>query len=580
MYRIKTIELKSKNGDIREPIQFENKTNLIVDMTPSKKGEATATGNNIGKTTFLELIDFVLGAKKKVLFTKNNIKVQDFLINNNFLIKAVFVDEQKDDLELTRSFKSSGKVLNEINGEKITSEAKYWDRLGEIFFSENINSKSHPSYRHLMSRVVRYDSKSVEETFQYLNDSTTGRIYESIFFYMFNWKPQISNDEMQDLESTQNSNKLFYNRLSANNDITQLEVEISLSNIELAELDKRRNKLLSIPDYQTIMDELVNEKKELGRINQQLSNQNIKKKIIEEQKKNLEISDGMISSKELSTLYGDAVNILGKKVQKSFEDVVGFVNGMKENRYKFTIRNMEEINLNIERFSERKDSLLLDVDKKEHILLKGDIGEITDIEKLISDYSKKADNIGRLNERLDQLKKAKSSLDKSNKELKEVTDDFYDDEHKETMNNSLLDFNQNYLTPVFKYLYGEEKNAYVYVEIGTNKNKNKFFKLNIRNSINADSAGSKQALTIAFDIAYLEYSRDNGINTPDFVISDRKELVDKRQLKRLTEYSFKKNIQLIFPILQDKLDDEIFDEANVLFRLSEKDKLFRLENNL
>jgi len=28
------------------------------------------------------------------------------------------------------------------------------------------------------------------------------------------------------------------------------------------------------------------------------------------------------------------------------------------------------------------------------------------------------------------------------------------------------------------------------------------------------------------------------------------------------------------------LDDEIFNEANVLFKLSEKNKLFRMENNL
>jgi len=132
---------------------------------------------------------------------------------------------------------------------------------------------------------------------------------------------------------------------------------------------------------------------------------------------------------------------------------------------------------------------------------------------------------------------------------------------------------------VFKYLYGDNETAYVFAEIGKSSKGTNFYKLDISNSIDAKSSGSMQALTIAFDIAYLKFAKEEKINTPGFVISDRKELVDSRQLSRLINYANSNDIQIIFPILQDKMDDKTLNEDNVLLRLSEDDKLYRIEQN-
>ncbi|CEA11267.1 DUF2326 domain-containing protein [Mycoplasma capricolum] len=51
------------------------------------------------------------------------------------------------------------------------------------------------------------------------------------------------------------------------------------------------------------------------------------------------------------------------------------------------------------------------------------------------------------------------------------------------------------------------------------------------------------------------------------------------QLLKLPDLVNKNNIQLIVPILKDKIPQKILDSANIIIELSENDKLFRIENN-
>lgn len=55
---IKKLIIEGTSGIIRD-IEFKKGLNLILDDTPSDN--IRATGNNVGKTTVLKLIDFCLG---------------------------------------------------------------------------------------------------------------------------------------------------------------------------------------------------------------------------------------------------------------------------------------------------------------------------------------------------------------------------------------------------------------------------------------------------------------------------------------------------------------------------------------
>lgn len=81
---IKSLTISTPLKDIRK-IEFSAGLNLILDNTPSTDDQRT--GNNVGKTTVLKLIDFCLGAKPAIIYsdTENRRDVYDKV--KNFLIE-------------------------------------------------------------------------------------------------------------------------------------------------------------------------------------------------------------------------------------------------------------------------------------------------------------------------------------------------------------------------------------------------------------------------------------------------------------------------------------------------------------
>ena len=63
---IKKLIISNLTNIIRE-IDFCSGLNLIIDDTPIE--DSKLTGNNVGKTTVLKLIDFCLGAKGDIIYT-------------------------------------------------------------------------------------------------------------------------------------------------------------------------------------------------------------------------------------------------------------------------------------------------------------------------------------------------------------------------------------------------------------------------------------------------------------------------------------------------------------------------------
>ena len=90
--------LKIENGKkiIRE-ILFHKGLNLIIDetITDDKK----KSGNNVGKTTVLRLIDFCLGGKGENIFkdpefkSKGNTLIEEFLKSNEVLVTLTLTNE-------------------------------------------------------------------------------------------------------------------------------------------------------------------------------------------------------------------------------------------------------------------------------------------------------------------------------------------------------------------------------------------------------------------------------------------------------------------------------------------------------
>ena len=149
---IKRLKIESNTNIIRD-IEFKNGLNLILDDTPID--ETKSTGNNVGKTTVLKLIDFCLGANPNIIFTDTENKkdiytlVKDFLVNEQVIITLVLVDTFEHcvgkQIEIQRSFLPGKKAIRKIN-EKSIAAKDFEDELEKIIMPNKKVEK--PTFRH------------------------------------------------------------------------------------------------------------------------------------------------------------------------------------------------------------------------------------------------------------------------------------------------------------------------------------------------------------------------------------------------------------------------------------------------
>lgn len=65
------------------------------------------------------------------------------------------------------------------------------------------------------------------------------------------------------------------------------------------------------------------------------------------------------------------------------------------------------------------------------------------------------------------------------------------------------------------------------------------------------------------------------VKEEDLFLHDKKELMHGNQLVKIAEEAEQQQIQILFPILSDKLPSKLDEPANIVLRLSQDDKLFR-----
>jgi uncharacterized protein YydD (DUF2326 family) len=154
---LRSLTITSGDKVIRE-IEFRRGLNLIVD-----ESENQITGNNVGKTTVLKLIDFCFGGDAKNIYTdleskKTDDVVKDFLFNQKVLITlelACSIDlDDSENIIIERNFLGKGKeMIRRINGKQLT-EDEFEMTLSNLIFPNHLSVT--PSFRQIISHNIRY----------------------------------------------------------------------------------------------------------------------------------------------------------------------------------------------------------------------------------------------------------------------------------------------------------------------------------------------------------------------------------------------------------------------------------------
>lgn len=569
---LKSLQISSNNGTIRD-ITFHNGLNLIVDNTPSKNNKIQ-TGNNVGKTTVLKLVDVCFGANPKIVYQDAEDKNKEYVAVRDYLKdKAVSVSlELTDSFEtpattilIERNFLQRTKAMRMINGEQILDK-DFEKTLLNLFFPEVIYSK--PTFRQIISHNNRYTDDKIQYTLKTLDKYTKDTEYETLNLFLLGC--DVSNGEQRQLlleKIKQEEN--YKNRVENGMSMPTYKSALEQINSNIETLNRKKDDFGINADFEKDLGLLDEVRYKINSVSSEISTLNIRRELIEESVAGFQAETSNIDTKELKTLY-EEVKTNVSELHKTFEELVSYHNKMIQEKIKFISAELPILKSNIATKQAELSYLLKQETEYTAKIAKYDSFET--LEDIIEDLNNAHRQQGEYETVIKQLSEIDDNLTAYNNELKTISDGLFSDAFKADLDARIERFNK-FFSAVSKELYGES--YFLSYDIKENKGK-KFYKFSAYN-MNL-SSGKKQGEILCFDIAYILYARQENIPHLDFLLNDKKELLHGNQLEKVSDFVTKNNIQLVLTILKDKLPQSLVKDENIILELSQDDKLFRIEN--
>lgn len=565
---IKSLTISSGVKVIRE-IDFHKGLNLIVD-----ESEHQITGNSVGKTTVLKLVDFCLGASPKHIYVDHETKkqeyklVKDFLINNKVLITLILtvdLDLGTDDVVIERNFLSRKDIVRKINGEPLT-EDEFETKLNSILFPEHLASK--PTFRQIISHNIRYKDESINHTLKTLDTYTSDAEYETLYLFLFGCEFTKGNSKQEILTKIKQE-ETYKNRLEKNQTKTAYETALSLVNNEIEKLNKKKSSFNLNENFEKDLDSLSLVKYEINKLSSAIGKLNMRKNLIKEAEEELKLSKASIDLRQLEIIYEQATSKI-TSIQKSFSDLVSFHNTMIGEKVKFITKELPAIEKSIDDQNNTLKRLLENEKKLTFEISKSDSFE--ELEKIIAELTENYRKKGEYDSIIQQLIEVEANIKGLNEQLTEIDNELFSDSFEQIVKTQLYKFNIHFAS-ISNELYGEQ--YAVKYDITTNSKRQRLYKFS---AFNANmSSGKKQGEISCFDLAYTLFADEENIPCLHFLLNDKKELMHDNQLVKISEFVNKNNIQFIASILKDKLPAEINKEEYFVVKLSQNDKLFRIK---
>lgn len=570
---IKRLIIESNTNIIRD-IEFKNGLNLILDDTPID--DTKSTGNNVGKTTVLKLIDFCLGANPNIIFTDTENKkdiytiVKDFLINEQVVITLTLVESfdnyDEKHIEIQRNFLPGKKAIRKINGKSIAAK-DFEDELEKIIIPNKNVEK--PTFRQVISHNIRYKDDSINNTLKTLNTFTTDIEYETLYLYLLGCSFN-EGAKKQALVAQINQENIFRERLEKKQNKTTYEIALALLEDDIEALNEKKSSFNLNKTLEKDLEQLNLIKYNINKISSLISKLEIRKGLIEQSKQELENSISHIDIQQLRILYNEVkLNVSG--IQKTFEDLVSYHNNMVVEKVKYISQDLPQIIEKLKGYHNELSTLIVQERKLTERVSKGDSFE--ELEQIIAELNEKYREKGEYESIIGQLDEVEDNINHLNRQIEVIDQYLFSGDFEGVLKEQIKKFNK-FFSATSQELYGERYALTYKKEL--NKKGQQFYTFN---AFNANmSPGKKQGEILCFDLAYLLFAEEEHIPHLHFLLNDKKELMHDNQLVNVAEFVQHKNIQLVISILKDKLPTAVLDKAHIVVELSQNEKLFKIEN--
>lgn len=562
---LKQVIIQNKNSIIRN-ISFHKGINLIVDETPVGSSQQ-ATGNNVGKTTVLRLVDYCFGADGKNIYQDTefgkqpNTTIENFLKNNEIIITVVLVDnldEPREEVVIRKNFLARNKKLQEINGENITDNKAFDKKLKEVIFKSEVDK---PTFKQIISKNIRDEKNKMANIVKVLNSFTRTEEYEALYLFWLGINTDSHNQkELLSKEKTREEN--FQKRLKKDGELSLIEQQLILLNAKIDELNVRKNKFNLNENYAADVDKLNEIKSKLNRSATELSRLEIRKDLINESKEDLEQEYTKIDTNQIKSLYEKAKSLISN-IQVSFEDTVKFHNDLISEKLEYITKELPDIEQQIRKIKSEIIVLRREEDALTESLNKSALVE--DFEKTILELNKQFERKGNLEEQKRLWIYSQEKLADIDDNLNKINQGISSKDSQ--IQNRITEFNK-YFSVMSNSLYGE---TYL---LSSQKNE-KGYELIVTNLEGNPSTGKKKGQIAAFDFAYIQFADRLDVECLHFIMHDQLETIHDNQLNTIVEVANSINGQYIVPILRDKIPSNIDISEFEVLSLSQNEKLFK-----
>lgn len=573
---LKSLRIENSGGIIRD-IQFNTGLNLIVDETPTD--QLQSTGNNVGKTTVLRLIDVCLGGDPRRVFTdpenqkSEYAEVKTFLVDTGVLVTLTLcsslVAKSSDDLVIERNFLPRKKLVRRINGQAY-SEVEFELYLRAHLFPEATGTK--PTFRQIISHNIRYREPAVSNTLRTLDGYTRKDEYEALYLFLLGAAFE-HGDRKQELTTKLRTETAFKQRLEGKQTKAEFEVSLNLLLDEIKDLEVRRAAFKQSSDVDSQISRLGEIKYQKGAVASELARLKLRHDLVREAVRDVHGQRSQVDVGELRKLYNEVSDHL-KNLTKTFDDLVSFHNRMVEEKIRYIAKDLPRL---AEQVLE-KQAELRQLNKAEVELIEAisSNGVFEDMEAVVVALNDRHRRRGEFEVVIEQLNVVEREIADVQSDLHDLDRALFSDESSTLIHAQIRKFNKHFAA-VSQELY-DEKYA-LKVERGISRTGQQAFEFSCFST--NFSTGKKQGEITCFDIAYTLFADEEKIPCYHFLLNDKKELMHDNQLERIGRLVERKSeqVQFVASILRDKLPSKLNDEKFFVVKLSQADKLFRIESS-
>lgn len=546
----------SNNQKIIQEIFFKKGFNIIVDE--SLEANAMSTGNNVGKTTVLKIIDICLGAQdRKYIWTDNdsnsiNTELKNYIKNNNVYAELTFEKSSVEYYLKVELFERGKRYINDV----YKKYSDYVEDLNQIVFG----IMKPPSFRQLIKKFVRIKQTGDVNTFlKFLDKNTSDAEYKNIYNFLFllssnedSEKEMGLTKKIKQLKSDKKKLIEFHNIAN----VKDLEVRTQIVKKTVQELERQLETLISIKDYKNNLNDMITLKDRLNELNDKIELYNFKILKIERLLTRERTHQDDIDKNLLNEFYLEVEESIGKLIV-DFEELINFNDLIRQNKIQYYDARLTELKFKLDHFINERDKI---INMNQELLKVINESNFERFEKIHKDLIEQNQQLGVLLNVKEIYNVILEDLKTNKEDLRELKKAFIDKD------KNLSVFNEYFTSMSSKVL---DQRLYI--------SPNEPFPLKLSNVDDGLGTGYRKTITLLFDIAYVSFIKELKLEFPKFFVHDVLETIDENNFYKIYDFINSNESQFIFAVLNEKIQKyDFIGDQDIRLRLSRSHRLFKL----